>query len=263
MQDDDKSDSSKSRFAAPSFRKPMVVGIHLGRGMCSGSGSLWGLIWGALFVAVGVLLLLDHLGIVSSRVFFQFWPALMVLAGIVSLRKRENRAWGFTLVLAGTVLQLNKLNILHVRIWDLWPLIFVAIGLMIIWNTLEGRKISAPPAGDSIHVLNEVAVFGGVERRITNRQFQGGRLTSVFGAMEIDLREADIEGAEAVLDLNVVFGGCEIRVPDSWNIALRVQPVFGGIEDHTRQAAPADPSGGRKTLYLKGTVCFGGVEIKN
>ncbi len=261
MQDDDKSDSSKAGFPQPSFRKPIVLGIHIGRGTCQ--SPYWGFIWGLLFVAVGVVLLLDHLGIVSGRAFFQFWPMLLVLAGIASLRKRENRAWGFILIMAGTVLQLNKLNILHVSLWDLWPLIFVAIGLMIIWNTLEGRKVGAPPAGDSNTVLNEVAIFSSVERRVTNRQFQGGRLTSVFGGMEIDLSEADIEGTEAVLDLNIVFGGCEIRVPASWHVALRVQPIFGGIEDRTRQSAPADSSSERKTLYLKGSVVFGGVEIKN
>jgi predicted membrane protein len=212
---------------------------------------------------VGVVVLLDHLGIVSGQVLFRYWPVLLILWGFASLGRREGRAWGFILIMAGTVLQLNKLNILHVSLWSLWPLIFVAIGLMIIWNTLEGRKVGTVPAGDSTTLLNEVAVFSGIERRITNRQFQGGRLTSVFGGMEIDLSEAGMEGNEAVLDLNIVFGGCELRVPPSWNVALRVQPMFGGIEDRTRQSAPADTSEGRKTLYLKGTVVFGGVEIKN
>jgi len=109
-----------------------------------------------------------------------------------------------------------------------------------------------------------VAVFGGIERRVTSQDFQGGHINAIFGGVEIDLTDANMQAEEATLEINAIFGGVEIRVPETWQVAFRGTPIFGGIADKTRVGRTTDPSDRRrKVLVLTGTVIFGGVEIKN
>jgi hypothetical protein len=188
----------------------------------------------------------------------------------MNLLTRSGRFFGFLLILAGAFLQLNKLGITHLSFADLWPVALIAIGLLLMWGSLETRgflqakakalrDFKEQLAGGPPTMLNAVAIFGGCERRVAAQNFQGGRATAVFGGIELDFRDADME-AEAILEINCIFGGVEIRVPESWHVHSRSLPVFGGFEDKTRQ--PTNP-GKTKTLIVTGMIVFGGVEIKN
>jgi hypothetical protein len=190
----------------------------------------------------------------------------------MNLMNRSGRFFGFLLILAGAVLQLNRLGITHFSFADLWPIALIAVGLLLMWGSLETRgflrtkakalkgfRDQVTGATDPLTMLNAVAVFGGCERRVSGQNFQGGKATAVFGGIELDFTSADIED-EAILEVNCVFGGVEIRVPESWHVHSRSLPVFGGYEDKTRQ--PYNP-GKTKTLIVTGMVVFGGIEIKN
>src|SRR5260370_41204342 len=102
---------------------------------------------------------------------------------------------------------------------------------------VEGGKMTegggARP-GDTLTTLNESAIFGGVQKRVNAKEFRGGQLQSLFGGIEIDLRDAEMAENEAVLHANAVFGGIELRVPETWYVAARGQGIFGGYTDSTR-----------------------------
>ncbi|HEV8415033.1 MAG TPA: LiaF domain-containing protein [Bryobacteraceae bacterium] len=106
----------------------------------------------------------------------------------------------------------------------------------------------------------EAAVFGGVDRHIAAQDFHEAQCTAVFGGCKIDLRDAQIQGSEAVLATYAIFGGVEIRVPDDWEVVNRTTSIFGGVNDHTRQSSRGLST---KTLILDGVTIFGGTEIKN
>jgi predicted membrane protein len=254
-------DSVRGDAADPGTRRgPIVVGIHVGRRGTSG------LFWGAFLVLGGIALLLDHMGIISVDRIWRFWPLLLVLAGIPNVTRREHRLWGILLIASGVLLQLNELGLAHFRWNDIWPILLIATGLMLMWSAIEARRRPAgPPAGgDPRTTLNESAIFGGIERRVTSQDFQGGYLNAIFGGVEIDLTDANMQADEATLDVNAIFGGVEIRVPESWQVAFRGTPIFGGIADKTRVGRTVDLSDPRrKVLVLTGAVIFGGVEIKN
>jgi predicted membrane protein len=231
----------------------------------------WGFTWGAIIVLVGVAIILQHLGIISFDPVARFWPLIIVLFGVMNLTTHSGRFFGFLLILAGTVLQLNRLGITHLSFADLWPLALIAVGLLLMWGSLETRgflrakakalefKDQVTGASVPLTMLNAVAVFGGCERRVSGQNFQGGRATAVFGGIELDFRDADMDD-EAILEVNCVFGGVQIRVPETWHVHSRSLPVFGGYEDKTRE--PHNP-GKTKTLIVTGMIVFGGVEIKN
>ena len=222
-----------------------------------------GLVWGALIVVAGIALLLDHLGFVAIGSLFRFWPMILIFFGVGHLFSPSNRAWGGILIVVGTVFQLNSLGITHVHFADLWPLAIIAVGLVLMWSALRPPAVSKAST-DSTDMFNAVAIFSGCERRVKSQNFKGGRATSIFGGVELDLRDAKIVGDEATIEVNCIFGGAEIRVPDNWNVHSKSIPVLGGFSDKTHISSAEDPAGGkRKTLVVTGVVVFGGVEIDN
>ena len=240
-------------------RGPLVVGIDL-RGRSGG-----GLLMGAILVLVGLAFLLDHMGYVSVYSLWRFWPVLVVLAGVLNFVSR-NRPWGLFLMAVGVVLQLNQLGITHFGWRDFWPMMLIALGILVLWGSFGWRKsspVSASTGGDPRTTLNEAVVFGGLERRMISQDFQGGDITAIFGGVELDLTEAHILGNEATLAITAIFGGVELRIPVGWQIAFRGAPIFGGVEDKTRTARVDDPASPLKTLVITGAVIFGGLEIKN
>ena len=55
-----------------------------------------------------------------------------------------------------------------------------------------GSEKTRTPVADPLTTLNENAIFGGVEKRVNSKEFRGGQLQSLFGGIELDLRDADI-----------------------------------------------------------------------
>jgi len=225
-----------------------------------------GLIPGAIILTIGAIFLLDNLGIINARHFWQFWPLFLIFAGIVKLANPSRRAWGAMLLIFGVLLQLNQLGYAHFSIGQLWPLVLIVAGGFAMWSALQARKMAENANAnysDPLTTLNENAIFGGVEKRVNSKEFRGGQLQSLFGGIELDLRDADIAESEAVLHANALFGGIELRVPETWYVVTRGQGIFGGYTDSTRYVPPSDPDKPKKTLVVMGTAIFGGVEIRN
>jgi predicted membrane protein len=243
-------------------RGPIVVGVHLGNRSYGG-----GILWGVLITLVGVALLLDHMGIINVDHYWRFWPLILVVAGIANLSCREGRLWGIILVLAGILFQLNQLGLANFSWAVIWPIALIAVGVLVMWGSLESRNkpaTTAPLSGDPRTTLNETVVFGGIERKVTTQDFQGGRINAIFGGVELDMREANMQADEATLELNALFGGVDLRLPESWQVAFRGTPIFGGVSDKSRSARQENPGNGKsKVLFLTGSVIFGGVDIKN
>src|SRR5216683_6594953 len=76
---------------------------------------------------------------------------------------------------------------------------FIALGLFIMWGSSQWSSkpvASTSRGGDPRTTLNEAVVFGGLERRMTSQDFQGGDITAIFGGIELDLTEANIQTNE-------------------------------------------------------------------
>ena len=225
-----------------------------------------GLIPGAIILAVGAIFLLNNLGYVQARHLLDFWPVLLIFAGIVKIFDPYRRAWGVILLFFGSLLLMDQMGIRHFGWGELWPLLLIAVGGVAMWSAIKARKLAGDlhvDDGDPRTTLNESAIFGGIEKRLNGKDFRGGQLHAMFGGIEIDMRDADIAENEAVLYANSIFGGIELRVPDTWYVAARGQGIFGGFTDSTKYNPPVDPEKPRKTLIVMGMAVFGGVEIRN
>jgi predicted membrane protein len=251
-------------------RGGIIVG--LGLGPCGQPGLQWGVISGAIIALVGLLILLDNMGFRVASHLFRFWPMILILIGLWNIARQSGRVFGVVMVILGVLFQLDTLGIAHFSWGELWPLAIIAAGVLVMWSSLQARKVSKVVSNvlggesktDPRTTLNEVAIFGGIERRITSQDFQGGYVHAVFGGVQLDLRDANMQQDEAKLEINAVFGGVELRVPESWQVVSRGQAFFGGFVDETRNYRtenPANPP--RKSLFLTGAAVFGGVEVKN
>ncbi|MFA6470082.1 MAG: DUF5668 domain-containing protein [Bacteroidota bacterium] len=224
-------------------------------------------ILGVMIIAVGVVFMLDNLEIIYAGSILRYWPAILVVYGItkgVQSRNSSGQLFGWIIAAVGVLMLLDRLEFIYFRVWDWWPVVLIIIGL----NFLRGswkrkRQYDDNPfqdvATDSDSYIKNMAFMSGVKRIITSKEFRGGELSAVMGGCEIDLRDAEMKGNEAHLDVNIIMGGIELRVPMGWSVSIEATPILGGVED---RAYPAK-EGVIKKLVLTGSIIMGGVEIKN
>lgn len=176
---------------------------------------LWGvfrLVWphhgvhrffGLVMIVAGGLMTAHNLG-VGSLGFKQWWPALLILAGVaIALRS-----------------------------------VFPKRRPLASHPTAAG--LGASSTVDANDELNLQANFGAAQVRSESAQFKGGRVAVSFGGAEVDLRQARMAGPEAVLELNAAFSGVEIRVPADWQVVVQLRATLGAVEDKT--TPPAQPA---------------------
>jgi hypothetical protein len=220
------------------------------------------LILGVVVITVGLLFTLDNLDILDARRYLPFWPIVILAIGVVNLtaaRETPQRVFGGLLTCFGAMLLLDRWDIVDVRFWDLWPLLLVFWGGMIIWRGWYGPSRSAI-GGDPSSVVSVVAFLSGFDRVITGEGFRGGEVSAFMGGGKLDLTRAKMPaGATAVVHISALMGGMEVRIPDDWAVDNRVTYFMGGSNDRSR--LPNSPNPPR--LVLRGFVMMGGVEIKN
>jgi len=220
-------------------------------------------VFGLMVIAMGVLFLLDNLGILEFRRGLAFWPLVFIIAGVVKMvdtGSRNGYVVGLVLVMVGATLMANRMGFIYVSFNTVWPLLLIGLGGLVLYRAATGRRarslsLKDEPASDG--VVDITAILSGVERRVTTQAFRGGEVTAIMGGCELDMRGASIEG-EAVLDVFAVFGGISIKVPPDWTVVLHGTPILGGFDEKTA-AAPNDT----KRLIVRGYVILGGLEVRN
>jgi predicted membrane protein len=218
---------------------------------------------GVIFVAIGGLLLarnygwLDWIDYDIFRHLFS-WPMLLIVIGLFQLARR---AYTPAIVLIGVGL----LFLFDFSDWEnLWPAILILVGASFIlqWRKSPHQKHFknlGTAQGSSTDFIDETAIFGGRNLSIVSENFQGGKITSIFGGSKINLRYSK-PAPGCTIDVANIFGGTKIIVPEDWNIKVEVVSIFGGFEDKRGPSVISRTSSG-KVVVIKGTCIFGGGEI--
>lgn len=231
-----------------------------------GHNSLPGIVPALIVIGIGVLFLLNNLNIFFMHDIWRFWPVILIAAGLAKMVDSpysNGKAIGGILVGVGALFLANTLGFLNLSWADFWPLVLIGAGLLMLWSRLAPPMLGTPdiPAGAHEGTLNEYAIFGGVERKITTDDFLGGHASALFGGVVIDLRRAAMRGDSAVIDVTAMFGGVDIKIPQNWIAIPQVAAIFGGFGN--KSAQPSADMPGVKRLYIKGAAIFGGVDVKN
>lgn len=230
---------------------------------------------GGLLILVGVVLLagrFDH-GLLPHWLFS--WQMIIIAIGVFSLLTHEHPTPGFIMIGVGSIFLVNRYfyPVFH-NFMQWWPVAFIIAGLVVIFSLSRrrsgdkggfqsafGGSSGATESKDDI--LDEVAMFGGGNRKITSQNFKGGRLTAVFGGSEIDLSQANLSEGVNVLEVTALFGGWELIVPAHWHIEFKITPIFGGFSDKRNLGHATEPLDNTRKLVVSGVAMFGGGEVKS
>lgn len=210
---------------------------------------------GFLIVLAGLLMLAENLGIMEARRFLLYWPVAVLSVGVMMFRRAVDtaaRTWAGFVIFVGSWWTLSLLLDWPVRLSVVFPLGLMTIGIVIILRALGLRTDN----GTTDQALSDLAFWAGIDRRVSSSLFRRADLTAVMGGIQMDFRQAAING-EAVIDLFVFMGGVELKVPPDWVVSNQMVAVMGGAQD--RSTGPADS---KHRLVLRGFVMMGGVGVK-
>jgi len=220
---------------------------------------------GVILVLAGLFLLMRNTGFFPSfidHVIFS-WPMLLVTIGLVMTLGASEKTAGVIIMAVGGFFLIPTIFRETFHAYNMfWPSIFIIIGVIFI---VTKRRSWHPGFTKGIignDYIDYVNIFSGGERQVTSDNFKGGKVTAIFGGMELDLTKAQLSPGRSELEIACIFGGATFIVPDDWFVTIEVTPVLGGFSD-SRRLSPGrtvDPS---KQLVIKGAVVFGGGEIKS
>lgn len=202
------------------------------------------------------------------------WQMLLVALGMFIGVRHNFRgvAWFILMLIGGVFLLTDIYPEFNLRRY-MWPFALIAVGLFIImrprnrWNWNDKKS---PEGADPLMTEGEgfskedfvesTSIFGGAKKIIISKNFKGGDLVNIFGGTELDLSQADFTGT-AVIELTTIFGGTKLLLPSNWSVKSEAVTIFGGIEDKRRMQTITEVPD--KTLLIRGTVIFGGIDIKS
>lgn len=223
---------------------------------------------GVLVIAAGVLLLARNTGFldpVFSRILFS-WEMLIIAIGVVNIFWRQSFWSGVIMIGIGGFFLLVNFYHMPFSTWQLFlPALIILVGLKMIFgpSRLHKRLAKEPLFTSTVgndDFFEDIAVFGGGERRVITPNFKGGRMVAVFGGSKVDLSRSNIaSGDRPVIEVVCIFGGSAMLVPADWNVRVEVFNIFGGYADK-RIPSQVDFN---KTIIIKGITIFGGGEIKS
>ncbi len=224
-------------------------------------------LFGLSVIGLGALALLDNLHIFDVALLRTYWPLVFVVWGFYGLlwpRHTGSRVFGLVLILLGALMTAHNLGHANLTIHVWWPVFIILAGVAIALRGLfprsrsRGRFRFETSTLEHADEVNVDATFSGIQLRNDSRNFKGGRVDISFGGLELDLREAIMDGPEATIQIRGRFSGVELRVPRDWLVVVQLSASMGAV--HDKSTPPVAPS---HRLVLRGETIFGSVEIKN
>ena len=239
-------------------------------------------IWtGAFILAIGVIALLKTVMPDFPEWIFT-WQTFLVALGLFIGFKHHFKgvAWLVLILVGGIFLAKEFYPDMSISRF-MWPAALIIVGIFIILrpkrrcfpgDTSTAGKTNLQGSGEGATILDSeeswsqddfidvTAIFGGSKKTMLSKDFKGGDIVNIFGGTELNLTQADIRG-RVELEITTIFGGTKLIVPSHWEVKSEAVTIFGGLED--KRSIQPDVQSPDKVLVLKGTVLFGGIEIKS
>jgi hypothetical protein len=209
------------------------------------------------------------------------------------VRVTTNLAFGICLILLGTTLLLDRLQLVPAsQLLRFWPVGLVLVGAALVIQSfqrvdpvqaraqqgVDGGHIFAliivaiimsqvfnrggfTARADSSETVNLVALMTHHQQVSSAAVFRGGEMTSLMGHSDLDLRKTTVApGEEAVIEVFTLMGGTTIRVPEGWSVEVRAVPIAGGVKD--RRSGARDIPGAPR-IVIRGFIMMGGLNIRS
>ncbi|MGN0164143.1 MAG: LiaF transmembrane domain-containing protein [Candidatus Ornithomonoglobus sp.] len=219
------------------------------------------IVWGIALLAVSAVLILNIFQITDIEIFFDgWWTLFIIVPSLIGLFTGHDKTADIIGLLIGIFLLLACQDILDFdMLWKLIvPVIIAVIGIKMIFSGIgRNRGFVKSIETNSNNMKIAFAAFSGQDINFDNEIFKGAELTSVFGGIKCDLRNAVFE-SDTVINVCSIFGGMDILLPEHVNIKVNSNSVLGGIDSKKHQ----NSNDNQYTVHLNGTCIFGGVDVK-
>lgn len=219
------------------------------------------LIWGLAFIFVGILYMgKSFLG--WDFDLFSWWPLIIIIPSVASLIRQGIQFLNLIGLFTGGCFLLASLGVISGEtIAKLFvPASLIIIGVCIIFrNTFASQKPSKE-ATEKIYdgsTPEYNAIFSSHKTIFPNTAFNGTQINSIFGAVELNLRDAIIT-EDVVINCTSIFAGVDIIVPANVNVKVSCIPIFGGVSNKSNDLNDFNAP----TIFVNATCMFGGIDIK-
>jgi hypothetical protein len=130
-------------------------------------------------------------------------------------------------------------------------------------SDLDALVADLPPDGVPSAALTTAAtttslVFGDATRSGAWLVPAESRWRTLFGDVQLDLREARVTAPEVTIHADTVFGDVDLLVPEGVVVEVRAKTLFGDIRQEAGEVAPA----GAPRVILEGGTLFGDVRVR-
>ncbi|MBT3382072.1 MAG: hypothetical protein HN778_09930 [Prolixibacteraceae bacterium] len=221
--------------------------------------------FGIFLIAIGAFWILERLDLIPDiwDDILISWQMLLIGIGIFSIIGGNKTSGTILIVIGGFFLVPEIVTIPYELRRMGWPLLIIGIGVVLLFTH---RKKNAPPLLEpgqhGMDYFDDFVVFGGREIFVNSQNFYGGKITTLFGGAEYDLRVTGLSQNGGVIDCVSIFGGCGFKVPPEWTVKNEVATIFGAFTDKRGSSVHNFTTDPTKTLVIKGFSAFGGVEVK-
>lgn len=218
------------------------------------------LIWGVVLIVIGIIIGINSLGIADINIFFDgWWTLFVIIPSLVDIIKQPAKVGNYIWLIIGIAFLLSAQGIISFKLVGklIFPLILVGIGLSLLLKDKLGAKVKQKIKELNQDSLEEYyATFSGQEISPKGEGFKGASLNAIFGGIDLNLTETQIN-SDTVINVTSVFGGVDIKVPSNVNVEVQSTSIFGGVDNKIKKHTENLP-----TIYVKAFCLFGGADIK-
>lgn len=218
------------------------------------------IIWGLLFIVIGVIWALNATGVANIDVFFEgWWTLFIIIPSIVAIVENPKDSSGYIFLLIGVLLLLGARDIISFALIGklIVPVVLILIGIGIIFkdkvDTNFNKKVEKiDKNGTEIYT----ATFSDNKVKLSGDEFKNAKLDATFGSVNLDLSDCNIT-EDGIITASAIFASVEIKVPKDVNVKVKSTGIFGGTDNKAKNNVE-----GAKTIYVDSFALFGGVDIK-
>jgi len=247
LRNEKKGARKKSDLTCAMYRKKAISNVQERKEIMKRKENL---IWGVVFIIIGLIIGLKVLGIINIDIFFDgWWSLFIIIPSTISIVKNIRDIGAYIWLVIGVALLLSAQEILDMEIVGklIFPAVLVAIGIGMIF---KDSKLEKAKENEEYY-----ATFSGEKLNFEGDTFNGASLNAIFGGIDLNLKKADIKN-ETNINTTSVFGGINIFVPDNVNVEIKSTSLFGGVTNKVENKE------NQPTIKIRAFCLFGGVEVK-
>ncbi len=224
-------------------------------------------ILGIIITTIGIIILLNVLGIANLDLFFKgWWTLFIIIPCFIGLFDKGDKTGDIIGIVVGVALLLACQEIIDFGIiWKLaLPALLIIIGLSIIFKSIIPSKtnkkiniLKKESKNNSSFKNEHCAIFSGHKFNFSGEVFNGARFSAVFGGIDCDLRNAIIE-KDVLIEADAIFGGVDIFVPQNVKVKIKSNSIFGGASNKATFTGDENSP----TVYVNTNCIFGGLDVK-